>query len=229
MSAITHAERKPIDDAANLAPNRAWFVRQRLGSLLAIAPLGVWSMLHLYNNLAAFQGGPAWQIAVTEYGSPVAQIGTYVIVFVPLLWHTLWGTGRIVSSRPNYPRYGYLANLRYLLQRLSALGLALFLGAHLWLALLHPRLVEGHAEPFEDIAHEMRFHGPTLVVYLLGTLALAYHLANGFSAAAWGTWGILASRRAVRRWDSVAWFFFLLFLAMGWGGVYALWRAGSMS
>jgi succinate dehydrogenase/fumarate reductase cytochrome b subunit len=75
--------------------------------------------------------------------------------------------------------YAYYDNLNYLLQRLAAIGVLRFLGAHLWLAMIHPRLVLGHPEPFSDIAYEMRFHTPTLVVYLLGTLAVCYHLANG--------------------------------------------------
>ena len=45
--------------------------------------------------------------------------------------------------------------------------------------MLKPRITEGHAEAFADIAQEMHFHTPTLVVYVLGTLGVAYHLANG--------------------------------------------------
>jgi len=204
---------------------RRWFTLTRLGSLLAIVPLGVWTFVHLYENLAAFNGGAAWQTAVTAYPNPAGQVLTYAIVLGPLLYHLIWGTGRLFSSRPNYPRYPYFGNLRYVLQRLSAIGLVAFLGAHLWLAFLQPRLVEGHAEPFEDIAHEMRFHTPTLVVYVLGVLAVAFHLANGLHAAAWG-WGMLGSRAAVRRWDAVAWVLFLVLLAMGWGAVFALASAG---
>ena len=33
------------------------FWRARLGSFLAVVPLGVWTFIHLWNNLAAFQGG----------------------------------------------------------------------------------------------------------------------------------------------------------------------------
>jgi hypothetical protein len=58
--------------------------------------------------------------------------------------------------------YAYYDNLKYLLQRLAAIGVQLFLEAHLWLAMIHPRLVPGHPEPFSDIAFEMRFHTPTL-------------------------------------------------------------------
>ena len=212
--------------AAAPSTSRSNFISERLGSALAIVALGVWTLNHLWNNLAAFEGGPAWQTAVTEYPHPLAEGITLAIVLLPLVWHTLWGLGRIFQTRPNYPRYGYFANLKFMLQRLAGLGLLAFLGAHLWLAFLHPRLVEGHVEPFADIAHEMHFHMPTLIVYLLGVLGIAYHLANGLQTALM-TWGVVDSKAALRKWELFAWGVFGLMLAMGWGVVYALYRAGA--
>jgi succinate dehydrogenase / fumarate reductase cytochrome b subunit len=212
--------------AATPSRTRSNFISERLGSALAIVPLGVWTLGHLWNNLAAFEGGPAWQKAVTEYPHPLAEGITLAIVLLPLVWHTLWGLGRIFQTRPNYPRYGYFANLKFMLQRVAGLGLLAFLGAHLWLAFLQPRLVEGHVEPFSDIAHEMHFHMPTLAVYLLGVLGIAYHLANGLQTAMM-TWGAVVTKASLRKWELFAWAVFLLMLAMGWGAVYALYRAGA--
>ncbi|HEY8040610.1 MAG TPA: hypothetical protein VIF15_12480 [Polyangiaceae bacterium] len=208
------------------AEARSSFLRARLASALAVFPLGVWTFVHLWHNLAAFQGPEAWQTAVTEYEHPFAQALTGVVVLLPLAIHTVWGIGRLVSSRPNNVRYRFYANLKYLVQRLAGVGLLLFLGAHLWLALLKPRVTEGHAEPFADIAQEMHFHRPTTIVYVLGTLAVAYHLANGLQTACMG-WGVVASRRGLRRLELATWVTFLLLLAMGWAGVYALWAAGA--
>jgi succinate dehydrogenase cytochrome b subunit len=200
------------------------FFRARLGSLLAFLPLSVWSIGHLWNNLAAFQGETAWTQAVTEYPHPAAQLATGIVVLVPLVVHTVWGLRRMVTARPNNVRYGFYANFKYLLQRLSALGLLLFLGAHLWLAMLKPRLTTGHAEPFASLAHEMHFHMPTLAVYVLGTLGLAYHLANGLHTLTMG-WGLVSSRRALRKLDGLALLVFVVLLAMGWGAIYAIYTA----
>jgi succinate dehydrogenase / fumarate reductase cytochrome b subunit len=205
---------------------RGRFISQRLGSALAILPLGVWTVIHLWNNLAAFDSPDAWQHAVTEYPHPLAMGVTLAVVLIPLIWHTAWGLMRIGQSRPNYPRYRYFANLKYVLQRLSALGLLAFLGAHLWLAFLKPRFQEGRAEPFADIAHEMHFHRPTLVVYILGVLAIAYHLANGLHSAAMG-WGLVVTRTALRRLELGAWIVLIAMLGLGWGAIYALWMAGA--
>src|SRR5687767_9044902 len=121
----------------------------RLGSLVSILPLGVWTVNHLWDNLSAFQGKQAWESAVTHYPGPVAHATILVVVLLPLVIHTVWGIGRAFSSRPNNAHYGSWGNAKYLLQRLSGIGLAGFLGAHLWLAMLKPRLVEGHPEYFE--------------------------------------------------------------------------------
>src|SRR5215472_4049639 len=202
------------------------FVWDRLGSFLSVVPLAVWTVNHLWKNLTAFQGADAWERSVTPYGHPVAEALTFIVVLVPLLVHTLWGIQRLFSFRPDNLSYSYYDNFKYLLQRLAAVGALLFLGAHLWLALLHPRLVQGRPEPFSDIAYEMRFHTPTLVVYLLGTLAVSYHLANGLFGFAW-TWGIAEGRRSFRRVNALALITFVVLMCLSWGAIYALWNAGA--
>ncbi len=217
-----------MSEAAAEAPTKSAdgaFLRSRLGSLLAIFPLGVWTVNHLWNNLAAFKGGPAWQSAVTEYPHPLAHLVTMVVVLLPIVLHTIWGISRMTQTRPNLHKYATFTNLKFVVQRLSAVGILLFLGAHVWLAMLHPRFVVGHPEAFADISNEMRHHLPTLAVYLLGTLGVSYHLANGLSSFAMG-WGIVASRRAMKKLDGVVIGLFLVFLGMSWAAIYALWAAG---
>jgi succinate dehydrogenase / fumarate reductase, cytochrome b subunit len=205
--------------------NRSGFLGSRLASVLAVVPLGVWTFAHIWQNLAAFEGADAWQAAVTEYPHPFAEGATAIVVLFPLALHTIWGLSRLATSRPNNPRYPFYGNLKYLLQRASAVGVLLFLGAHLWLALIRPRIVSGHAEPFADITHEMHYHWPTLVTYLLGTLGTSYHLANGVQTFCM-TWGVISSRRALQRLDPIAIGIFVLLLAMSWSAIYALWAAG---
>lgn len=217
MSTSSHsAAERPVDHG---------FLRSRLGSFVAVVPLGVWTVNHLWNNLSAFKGAAAWQADVTEYAHPLAFFVSSVIALLPLALHTVWGVFRLASVRPNVGRYRYFSNVKYILQRLSAIGLMLFLGAHLWLATLRPRLTTGRPEPFADIAHEMHHHAPTLVVYLLGVLGVAYHLANGLHTFTMG-WGIVTSRRALKKLDVGVILTFVVLLTMGWAAIYALWDAG---
>ncbi|MBX3185871.1 MAG: succinate dehydrogenase [Labilithrix sp.] len=211
--------------ASPRADDRGAFLRARLGSFLAVVPLGVWTVNHLWNNLSAFQGAEAWQRDVTEYGHPVGFFASSIVALLPLALHTVWGVGRLFSVKPNNLRYRYYGNLKYLLQRLSAVGLLLFLGAHLWLAFLRPRLTTGGPEPFSDITHEMHHHLPTLVVYVLGVLGVAYHLANGLHSFLMG-WGVVTSRRALRKLEGLSLATFVVLLTMGLSAVYALWDAG---
>ena len=212
--------------AASASATRASFVRARLASALAVFPLGAWTLVHLYDNLSAFSGARSWESAVTEYPHPFAQAMTAIVVLLPLGLHAVWGIGRLGAIRPNNLSYPFYGNLKFLLQRVTAIGVLFFLGAHLWLALLKPRLVEGHAEPFDDIARQMHSHMPTLVTYLLGTLGVAYHLANGAQTFCMG-WGVVSSGRALRRLEAWVIVFFVVMLAMSWGAIYALGAAGA--
>ena len=205
---------------------RGSFWWARIGSLLGILPLGLWTANHVWQNLQARHGAREWERAVT--GEPTTVEGlsfSFIVVLLPLVLHTVWGVVRLKDWRPNNVRWGTFSNLRFALQRLSAIGLAGFLGAHVWLAFLRPRFVEGHAEPFEDIAREMHHHGPTLMVYLLGTLGAAFHLGNGVSLFAW-KWGF-GGEKATRRAGIAGIVVFVLLLAASWTVVYTLWQAGS--
>jgi succinate dehydrogenase / fumarate reductase, cytochrome b subunit len=196
-------------------PRKTPLFQSRLGSFLAVVPLSFWVVNHLWDNLAAFSGAEAWQTAVTGQRDPFTQALTFIFVLAPLLMHTGWGIVRLLSFKP-----------KYILQRFTALGVLAFIGAHLWLAFLQPHLFHGGPEPFADISREMRFHGPTLVVYLLGTLGTAYHLANGLQNFGMA-WGIFASERSMRRFEPFVIIIFLVLLAMAWGSIYALYQAGS--
>ena len=200
------------------------FLLTRLGSLFAILPLGVWTTNHLWNQLAAYNSPQAWEASVTGHASNATTALTFAFVMVPLLWHSVWGITRMFRSRPAVSKRGF-SNLRYLLQRLSAVGLLLFLGAHLYLAWFEPRFIQGRPEPFLEIAHEMHFHTPTLLVYLLGVLGIAYHLANGVWSFCMG-WGVTVSKSGLAWMERVSLLFFALLLAIGWAAVYALYQGG---
>ncbi len=207
----------------------------RLGSLLAIAPLGTWVVWHLWQNLYAWRGDGAWSEHVVSTsitsegrvytGNPIAATAVSVLVFAPLLVHLVWGMRRISMAKPN--GYKFFGNVKYVLQRLSAVGVLGFLAAHVYLARISPALHQptGH-ESFEDLAAHMAHHPPTLVVYLLGVLGTAFHLANGLYTAAF-IHGLAASPKAQRRMQAFSLAFFVLMLGVGWGAVAGLFQQGA--
>lgn len=202
------------------------FMLARLGSLFAFLPVGVWTIVHLWNQLAAYQSPQAWEASVTGHASGATTVLTFVIVLGPLLWHTVWGIVRMFRSRPSV-RIGWFSNLRYIVQRLSAIGLILFLGAHLYLAWFEPRILRGRPEPFAEIAREMHFHTPTLLVYVLGVLAIAYHLANGLWSFLSMGWGLTVSKQGIAWMERIALLLFFVLLAIGWAAVYGLYSGGA--
>ena len=60
------------------------FLSNRLGSFLAVAPLGLWTLVHLWNNLSSLQGEHEWQTSVTTYQHPVGQAVASFVVLLPL-------------------------------------------------------------------------------------------------------------------------------------------------
>ena len=202
------------------------FILARLGSLFAFAPLGAWVVVHLWHQLAAFRSPQAWEDAVEGHVNGATTALIFVAVLLPLVWHTIWGAVRMFRSRPAVSNRGF-SNVRYIVQRLSAVGLLLFIGAHLYLAWFEPRFLRGRPEPFADIAREMHFHGPTLAVYVLGVLAIAYHLANGLWSFLTMGWGIAVSKSGMAWLERISILFFLALLAIGWAAVYALYQSGA--
>jgi succinate dehydrogenase / fumarate reductase cytochrome b subunit len=196
----------------------------RLGSVVGIAPLGVWTTWHLWENLSSWDGAEVWQATVSQPGNTGTDLLVSAMVFAPLLLHTAWGFTRLRMTQPN--GYKFFGNAKYLLQRLSALGLLGFLIAHVYLARIKPLTREPGYETFEDIAAHMRHHPPTLVVYVLGVLGVAYHLANGVYTTSF-IFGLAASPRARRIMQGISMAFFAFLLLVGWGAIAGLYQGGA--
>lgn len=194
----------------------------RLGSVLALAPLGVWTTWHLWQNLVASRSDEAWQHTYFS-GSAAGSLVTSLVVFAPLVIHTLWGLRRLKMASVN--KYSYFGNLKYIVQRVSAVGLLGFLAAHITLARIKPAL-NGTHETFEDLAAHMRHHPPTTMVYVLGVLGTAYHLANGVYTSFFIN-GLAASPQAARRMQVISLVFFAFLVVVGLGAIAQLYNAGA--
>jgi succinate dehydrogenase / fumarate reductase, cytochrome b subunit len=195
----------------------------KLGSFIGLVPLGLWTTVHLWNNLAAFAGARAWSESVTHHTNPATDKLGLTALLLFILWHTVWGLGRMKASSPN--AQPYLGNWRWWLQRLSALGLLAFLGAHLYLAKLEPLMRTGQPETFADIAAHMAHNPPTLIVYILGIAAIAYHLGNGLWNFSF-SFGLITSQRGLKWGTWVAALVVIALLIIGWLAVFALWQGG---
>jgi len=199
-----------------LIGGRNHFLIRRLHSLTGIV-FGGYLVIHLLVNATIAQGGVVFQTQVDKIHSlPFLPVIEWTFIYLPILFHTVYGVWIIFTGQPNVNRYRYQKNIYYTLQRISAVIIVFFMLFHV-LSLKYGAFGTNLSfEPHRALGTVGRhFDNGFLVwvVYPIGILASCYHLANGFWAAAI-TWGLTISEAAQRRWGLVcAGLFALTFIA----------------
>ena len=170
----------------------AHFIYRRLHSLTGIVPVGLFLIYHLYIQLYLHSGAEVYNEVVNSfYDSPLALWVLALIVYIPLIFHSVYGA-MITFEAKAQPNYHYFAHLLYWLQRLSGIGVLFFIIAHVWNAQLGPLMADTWGTHFEHLAEG--FADPesglvTKTVYVLGVLGATFHFANGINTFSI-TWGI---------------------------------------
>jgi len=163
------------------------FLLRRMHSLMGIVPLGVYLFEHFFTNSFSFQGPEAYNSKVDFLRSiPYLELVEWTAIFLPILFHTLYGFVIIWQGQNNVSRYGYGRNWMYLLQRISAFFVLGFL-------ILHVGTLRFAYDPdqvdFFSVLAQM-FQNPFMVAfYALGILAAVFHFCNGICTFCM-TWGI---------------------------------------
>ena len=205
-------------DAA-VASHAVRISRKQLLSILGLVPLGVYVFLHLWTNLESLNGELAFNTAVLRSRNHPAFILLEIFgLGLPLLVHTVLGLMEIGRARPNNVVYSTFDNLKFVLQRASAIGLLLFIGAHVYKARIAPDLVVNGHESWQGM-HNGLSEPITLTVYVLGMLAVSYHLANGMQTASMRL-GVVMTPAGQRRMQWVSGTLFVILLAMSGAAIY---------
>lgn len=217
------------DFTVPLAGGKIQFLLRRLHSLTGIV-FGGYLVVHLVVNATIAQGGGVYQEQVNKiHGLPWLPVVEWTFIFLPIIYHTLYGIWIYLSGQANVTHYPYYRNWFYVLQRYSAFYIVAFLAFHvlsLKYGLFGTSLAFEPHRATATIIHHMDT-APALMwlVYGLGILASAFHTANGFWTAAI-SWGLTISAGAQRRWGYVCvGLFALLFIA----GMIALVAAQTMA
>ena len=187
---------------------------------------GGYLVVHLLINATIARGGTEYQTQVDKiHDLPFLPVIEWTFIYLPILFHTVYGIWITLTAQPNVNRYGYTKNWFYFFQRLSAIVIVLFMLFHvlsLKYGLFGPNLRFEHTRALGTVARHFDSVLLVAVVYPLGILASCYHLANGFWTAAI-TWGLTVSANAQRRWGvACAGLFALTFVA---GMVALIWGA----
>jgi succinate dehydrogenase / fumarate reductase cytochrome b subunit len=195
-----------------IATRRRGLTQKQVMSLLGVVPLGVYVVAHLWTNLYALGGAEPFDAALkSSRAHPAFLLLEIFGLGVPILIHAGIGLQLMRKARPNNARYGTLRNLKFSLQRLSALGVLLFIAAHVAKARVQPAMA-GTTETWQGM-HAALSEPATLAVYVLGLLGVSFHLANGL----WGTaltLGVTVSPAAQRWMERVSIAVFLGLLTM---------------
>lgn len=191
------------DYTVPLIGGRNHFLLRRLHSLTGIV-FGGYLIVHLLVNATIAQLGAVYQVQVNKiHDLPLLWAIEWTFIYLPILFHTVYGMWIVVTAQPNPTRYPYARNWFYTLQRVSAVIIVLFMFFHVmslkygWFG---PTLQFDPHRAAATVHRHMTANALLpWIVYPLGILASCYHLANGFWTAAI-TWGLTISAGAQRRW-----------------------------
>jgi succinate dehydrogenase / fumarate reductase cytochrome b subunit len=186
--------------APYLFRGRNYFLFRRLIRSPALV-FGGYLIVHLLVNASIAQGGVHYQQQVDKIHSlPFLGVIEWTFIYLPIIFHTVYGLWITVTGQPNIDRYPYTKNQFYVAQRISAIVIVVFILFHV-LTLKYgwggTNLRFDHERALGTVARHFD-HWWVWPIYLVGILASCYHLANGFWTAAI-TWGLTISAESQKR------------------------------
>jgi len=210
------------------------FVLRKLHQLSGIMPLGFFLLEHFYTNSKALSGAASFNDAVKDLQSiPYILLVETGGIFIPLIYHAVYGIVITAEARPNNLHYPYARNWFYTIQRVTGVILFFFILFHVlnfrfgMIPGLNTEAVAHFPEKsFEIVSRE--FHMvPIFIVYMIGITATVWHFANGI----WlflVDWGIAIGERAQRLAGYACIGFGIVLLAVGINAAIAFIRPGGL-
>ena len=210
------------------------FILRKLHQLTGIMPLGFFLLEHFYTNSKALSGAADFNTAVKDLQSiPYILLVEIGGIFIPLIYHAVYGLVITVEARPNNLHYPYARNWFYTIQRVTGVILFFFITFHVLnfrfglIPGLNTLSVANHPEEsFQIVSREFRMV-PIFIVYLVGITATVWHLANGI----WlflVDWGITIGERAQKIAGYACLGFGIVLLAVGINAAIAFIRPGGL-
>jgi len=210
----------------SVALTRENYFWHKLHSLTGVIPVGFYMLQHLTLNSFTLVSPEKFN-GVVQFFETLPKhllLGLEIVgIWVPLLFHAVYGLFIVNRGEPNYftKKYGWAQNRMYTFQRWSGLFLFLFLAFHIATTTI-TKYINGNTTAIEYAAWQEKLtsYGYLLfVVYLLGILAASYHLAYGI----WNfciRWGITISDKAQERVQKFAFGMFIAVTLLGWAALF---------
>src|SRR5213082_99552 len=212
------------------------FVLRKLHQLSGIVPLGAFLLEHFYTNSKAVNPqtgvGDFNEAVATLQGIPYILFIEIVGIFIPLIYHAVYGLFITWEARPNNLAYPYPRNWVYTIQRVTGIILFFFITFHvlnfrfgLIPGLNDLSVADNPMRAFDIVSREFN-NSVIFAVYVVGIAATVWHIANGLWLFA-VDWGIVIGERAQRLTGYACIALGLLLLAVGINAEFAfIWKGG---
>jgi succinate dehydrogenase / fumarate reductase cytochrome b subunit len=203
--------------------NHRHFFNRKLHSLLGVVPIGGFLFVHLLTNYYATRGEAAFQERVGMMENlPFLIIIETLFIYLPILYHGIYGLYIAFQAKNNVTNYGYFRNIMFMLQRVTGVITLIFIAWHVWETRVQLAIgsVEGGAGGLFKLMNDILNNPVMLAFYIIGLLSAVFHFANGLWSFA-VSWGITVGPRAQRISTYVTMVIFVLMSAMGLMALFA--------
>lgn len=175
------------------------FYSRKLHSLLGVIPLGFFLIEHMLTNYEAFSGGKeAFIESVVWLNSlPLVLFLEIFGIWLPLLYHGIYGLYIAYEARHNVSNYGYFRNQMFKLQRYTGVITFVYIVWHFYDTRFQVTLGNLAHEDLGARMHEIVTNPIFFALYCIGIVASVFHFSNGM----WSflvSWGITIGPRAQR-------------------------------
>jgi len=175
------------------------YLPRKLHSLLGVIPLGLFFIEHALTNYSAFEGGKEGFNDSVEFlhGMPLIFFLELFIIWLPILFHGVYGIYIAYQSNINTGRYKYGRNWAFALQRITGVITFVFVFWHVWETRVQVALGNVSNDQLGEHMHEILTNPVTAILYVIAVIAAVFHFSNGLWAFL-VAWGITVGPRAQR-------------------------------
>jgi succinate dehydrogenase / fumarate reductase, cytochrome b subunit len=200
------------------------FLLRRLHSLSGIIPVGAFLVEHFISNAFATNGPWAYADQVKFLtGLPFVLVLEIVGIYIPLLYHSLYGFYIWFRGESNVRDYPWAGNFMYAAQRWTGAIAFIYMAWHTYtMRFSGIHLLTNSQAAFHKVQMELQ-HPWALAFYVIGITAASWHFAYGLYLFA-AKWGITVSDRSRRWFGRACLALALLFIVVGLATVSAFFR-----
>ncbi|KIL41225.1 succinate dehydrogenase [Gordoniibacillus kamchatkensis] len=172
---------------------------RKLHSLLGVIPVGLFLIEHLLTNYTAFKEGQQGFVDQVQWIHSLPLVLGLEIFFIwlPLLYHAVYGLYVAYTARNNTSNFGYFRNWMFRLQRFTGVITFLFVAWHFFNTRFQVTLGHVTETTLGPLMHGIATQPVYFALYVIGVIAATFHFSNGM----WSflvSWGVTVGPRAQR-------------------------------